>query len=423
MENISQQETINYFPKNPILFRFTFIFISLFILVFNNGTFLPLTLYPVLKWPPLEWAVNWIGKTFFYVEHTLKLPMNGSGDTSFHWYSLIFILLLSLMGTLIWSVLPRKANNYNKLYYWLTVFVRYYLGLMLIHYGFVKFQQSQFPFPGYGSLTTPLSELGLMRLAWSFFGASHGYNIFIGIAEVAGVLLLFRKTATLGAMVSLVTAINIMAINYFYNVPVKMVSTALVLFSLYLLAPNIIRIFQFLVLQQQTSILSFPKLQVKSKILKGILIGVKWLIIVSVFVFSYLNMTNSKKYMANYISKDTDFYGVYYLSPSQDENRKAMGIPEHWERLIFEYKNQMSSQNVDLKTKMYNIEVNKNKKEIRIISPAGEKGFHASYIIGSNGNITLTDLNSEKPVQLILTKMDMEDIPLKNNRFNWIIGD
>ena len=127
--------------------------------------------------------------------------------------------------------------------------------------------------------------------------------------------------------------------------------------------------------------------------------------------------------MANYISKDTDFYGAYYLSPSQDENRKAMGIPEHWERLVFEYKNKMSSQNVELKTRFYDIEVNKNKKEIRIISPAGEKGFHASYIIGSNGNITLTDLNSEKPVQLILTKMDLDDIPLKNNRFNWVIGD
>jgi hypothetical protein len=40
-----------------------------------------------------------------------------------------------------------------------------------------------------------------MGILWTFMAASTGYTIFAGLAEaVAGLLLLFRRTSTLGAL-------------------------------------------------------------------------------------------------------------------------------------------------------------------------------------------------------------------------------
>ncbi len=85
-----------------------------------------------------------------------------------------------------------------------------------------------------------------MGLAWSFLGFSQGYNYVMGGAEIlSGILLLFRRTTVLGALVTVGVAGNIMAINYCYDVPVKLLSTALVIMALFLLGKDIRRLFNF----------------------------------------------------------------------------------------------------------------------------------------------------------------------------------
>lgn len=371
----------------------------------------------------MQTIVNWIASTFFNPEYPLRYKFNGSGDTSFHWYVLVFVLLASIVGTILWSLIYRKTNAYPKLYYWLTVFVRYYIGLMLINYGISKFDQSQFSPPGFQTLLTPIGDQSLMGMAWTFYGSSKSYNIFMGVVEVAGILLLFRRTATLGALISLATAINIMAINYFYNVPVKMVSTALVLLSLFLLAPNIIRLFQFLVLQKQTRIQSFPQLPIKNKAVKGTLIGLKYIIIVFTIAFSINSMRVMREYKALRENTKADFYGVYYISETEERYKQAMGIPNTWQRFVFVGTNTLNIQETNQEFTLMEIEVNEKTKEFKILSPPGVKGIHASYSKNSDGNITLKSLGSDTTARLTLTKMDMDKKPLKTNRFNWIIGD
>jgi hypothetical protein len=72
-----------------------------------------------------------------------------------------------------------------------------------------------------------------MGLAWAFLGFSKGYILFMGLAEICAGLLLFRRTMTFGAIITLMTAMNVMAVNYFYDVPVKILSTHLVLMTLF----------------------------------------------------------------------------------------------------------------------------------------------------------------------------------------------
>ena len=223
--------------------RFVFLLCILFVFCFNNGG-LPF-LYYITKFstPLLQEFVPWFAAKFLNLSYTITEFTNGSGDTSYDYVLLLCVLLTAVFGTLIWSVLDRKRKSHKQLFYWLTVLLRFYVGFMLINYGVAKLNNGQFPSPGLGRLMQTYGNSSPMGLAWTFLGYSEGYKWFMFFAEMMGILLLFRKTATLGALLCLMTSLNIMAVNYCFDVPVKILSTALVLMCLIILSPNIIRLF------------------------------------------------------------------------------------------------------------------------------------------------------------------------------------
>lgn len=73
-------------------------------------------------------------------------------------------------------------------------------------------------------------------LAWTFFGYSRFYEIFIGLGEViSAVLIAIPRTATLGAICYFPITVNIMIINYAFNIGVQDLSTVLTIMCLILL--------------------------------------------------------------------------------------------------------------------------------------------------------------------------------------------
>src|ERR1044071_6897724 len=78
-----------------------------------------------------------------------------------------------------------------------------------------------------------------MRLMWAFMGYSLPYTVFAGLAEVTGgVLLLWRRTATLGALVVAIVMTNVVLMNLCYDVPVKLFSTLLLVFAIAIGLPD-----------------------------------------------------------------------------------------------------------------------------------------------------------------------------------------
>jgi hypothetical protein len=62
-------------------------------------------------------------------------------------------------------------------------------------------------------------------------GYSKPFEIFTGVCEcLAGLLLIFRATSTLGAFVATTVFLNVMVMNLAYNIPVKLFSTHLFVF-------------------------------------------------------------------------------------------------------------------------------------------------------------------------------------------------
>ena len=275
--------------SEKIAFRFFFIYFSFFIILKNNGTYPLIGGYLVLLKNSLNGFISFVGKFCFGIENSSFIERTGSGDTTFDWVFLFVIFIIALIATIVWSLVDSKSKNYNKLLYWLNVAIRFYVGLMLLNYGFAKLFKTQFSFPSVGRLMQTYGSSSPMRLAWTFLGFSYGYNIFMGVAEVLAGLLLFRRTVAIGALITVATTANVMAVNYFYDVPVKITSTHLLLMTLFLLAPNIKRLGQLFFQNKSISIRIINQPNFKNKVLPKILIGVKYICIgISLFgVFQY----------------------------------------------------------------------------------------------------------------------------------------
>lgn len=240
-----------------IAFRFVFIFFILFIILLDwsvNPLFEYLY-YEQNLGITLEAIISWVGKYFFHISYTIIPPHDGQHSDKTYIYLLYFTMAVTaILGAIVWSVLDRKRTNYDRLYYWFTAIVRYYLAFTLFLFALEKFFKMQFPDLGLYTLTQPVGDMSPMSLAWAFFGYSYGYNFFMGIAESAALLLLFRRTMTFGAILTLFTLVNVIVVNYNYDVHAKMYPTALSAMTLFLLLPNITRLFNFFFTEQSISL-------------------------------------------------------------------------------------------------------------------------------------------------------------------------
>ena len=106
-------------------------------------------------------------------------------------------------------------------------------------------------FPSLSQMATPLGDLLPMRLSWLFIGYSTQYQVFSGVMETAaGLLLLPRRTVTLGLIAATGAFLNVVMINLSYDVPVKLFASHLLLACVFLLAQDARRLFGLLALNQ-----------------------------------------------------------------------------------------------------------------------------------------------------------------------------
>jgi len=94
---------------------------------------------------------------------------------------------------------------------------RYLLGIIMIPYGLTKIFRTQFV-TGPQVWSRPLEELSGINLTWAFLGHSPWFTVVLGSLElVPALLLLFKRTTLLGAILMLPMTLNVLLINYAYN--------------------------------------------------------------------------------------------------------------------------------------------------------------------------------------------------------------
>ncbi len=183
-----------------------------------------------------EPIVKWVGKNILQLNTRISGEGNGSGDTSYYYVATFIQLVLAAIAGIAWTIADSKRSNYNRLLYWVTVSVRYYLAFYLLVYGYSKFNHGQFPAPDLRRLSQPYGESSPMGLAWTFLGFSSAFGIFMGFFEsLGGLLMFFRRTTLLGACIGTTVTANIVAINFCYDVPVKLFSLHLLLMCIFVI--------------------------------------------------------------------------------------------------------------------------------------------------------------------------------------------
>src|SRR5215467_2433377 len=116
---------------------------------------------------------------------------------------------------------------YPKYLDWL----RYLSAFLLFTYGSSKLLGRQFTLPPEIALR-PVGSLNGYQLAWFYYSYSHTYAVILGLIQLAGgALLLFRKTALLGATVMLPVMTNIVMINVFFHIAWGAMGTSVFIFA------------------------------------------------------------------------------------------------------------------------------------------------------------------------------------------------
>ncbi|WP_375446798.1 hypothetical protein [uncultured Fibrella sp.] len=128
-------------------------------------------------------------------------------------------LLVSLVYSWFWHRREATGTFDSGLRHaWLQGIIRYWLALSISTYGFAKILKTQFQTPG-SRLDMPLGEVNGFGLTWYYFGYSYTLAVIIALFQIGGsILLLYRRTTLLGAIILLPVMVNIVLINLFYSI-------------------------------------------------------------------------------------------------------------------------------------------------------------------------------------------------------------
>jgi len=426
MENTIEQPT-HWSAGKKAGFRFLFVLFCLYIVLNPNGVVIINNL-SLLYIKFFHGLITWSSAHILHIAKPITIFTNGSGDTTYDYLIILFITIISAISCLIWSALDKKPRNYNKLFYWLTVIVRYYIAITMFNYGFAKIIKLQFPAPGLDRLTEPFGDSSPMGLAWTYMGYSTGFNYFTGFAEVlCGVLLLFRRTSVAGALMGLAVAGNIMAINYAFDVPVKLLSTTLVVMCLFLLSAHATRLINLFFLNKPAPVADLITHNFKKRWKNVTLITLKYLLIaVTIYSSLYADINMSEVYGDT--AKKPPLYGLYNVVSfvqNHDTIPPLTTNENRWKRLTVNYAGYAKLTSMTDSSAYLKFKPDTARKQI--IAYNGESGKDSTiFVYKIMKNYTKPDQLWIKgkwgpdTLTILFDKYDERHFKLMNRGFHWI---
>ncbi|WP_254412576.1 DoxX family protein [Dyadobacter diqingensis] len=307
---------------------------------------------------PLDWkyyktvvSINWLAPHFQELFRlTTYMPSfisPGSiwGIESFvNW---LVILIIAIAGSAVWSIADKKSTDYNQLYYWLRVLLRYRLAVGIIGYGVLKLFKLQLPEPTLSDLHTSYGDY----LPWKIYALSTGigsafYEQSIGLIEIIGaVLLLFRRTATIGASVIIFVLTNIVIANFAYEIGEHVYSAYLLSIALFLLAYDLPRLYSVFVKRQLTRAAGFKPVIVQNwlRTFRIVLKSSVALFFLFYGVKTYAGLADNWPFPTE--AGLSNAYGFYNVSEFRINNREipySLTDSLRWNNVVFEKWNTIS---------------------------------------------------------------------------------
>lgn len=295
---------------------------------------------------PLDWnfykdvfTLNWANPSFYNFFRLTRYYPQWFGADGFG--NLGLAATVSFVGTIVWSYRETTPVNYDVLYYWLRVILRYRLAIAVIAYGLIKLFPLQMPYPSLSNLHTNYGDFYGWKIYFHTVGITQGYESFLGAVEVAsGILLLFRRTTTFGAGIILGFTGNVFAANIAYSINELVYSGFLLSIALFLFAYDAPRLYKLLVEGQFTKANRFKPVFTE-RTLNNTRKGLK-------AAFAFFVIVLSATTYANYTSAPYKYpstpgigraYGLYNVREFKFNNKTipySVTDTNRWQNVIFE---------------------------------------------------------------------------------------
>ena len=379
-------------------------------------------IYFIIQAVPLDWhfysdlfTINW-GPLYYrdlfnlarYAPHFF-----GPDDTFINW---AVVALIALVGTIVWTVRDKNQTGYPSLNYWLRVVLRYRLAIGVIAYGFLKLFPIQAPLPSISNLNTAYGDF----TAWKLFSLSLGivpsYESFLGLVEIlGGLLLLNRRTTTIGTLIIIPFLGNIFVSNLAYEGGEAIYSLLLTSFALFLFAFDAIRLFRLVSLEKPTIpnrfrlVLTEPWQQYGRLALKSAFI------VFTIFLYGYKTYaayrTGGYHFPQGTRTGEPVLTGAAGLYDVQEFTLAGQTIPysktdsKRWQDVVFENWNTISiKSNRPVRLETTNVEQINADDTNRRYELSGSAGRHYySYQLDSTQHVlTLKNRNPAEPETLTL---------------------
>ncbi|HYP52008.1 MAG TPA: hypothetical protein VEQ42_00625, partial [Pyrinomonadaceae bacterium] len=365
-------------------------------------------------------VVPWVGRRVLRLDYEVGVVFNGSGDRTYDYILVLCLLALAAAATLAWTLLDRRRTAYTRLHQWLRVYVRLYLGTVMIGYGAVKVINTQFPRPPLDRLVQPFGDASPMGLLWTFMGASEPYTMFTGAAEMlCGVLLFARRTTTLGALLTAGVMGNVAMLNFSYDVPVKIFSLHLLALAVFLTVPDARRLADVFLLNRASRPAEVRPLFAREWLNRAALV------LRTLFLVSLVGLSLYQSYEARQASSArSPLYGVWEVEEfSLDGEARPPLITEQdrWRRVIFDYPGVLAVQLMSDTRQRYRLVLDAGQKTLSLTKrddPNWKTVF--TYEQPEPERLALAGALDGRAIQARLRRTDPSRFLLRSRGFNWI---
>ena len=287
--------------------------------------------------------------------------------------------------------------------------IAYYLAFVLLKYGFDKIFKSQFYLPEPNILYSEFKDLSRDILYWSTIGTSRFYSISLGIIEIfTAVLILINRTRIVGFLLSIGVFINVILINFGFDISVKAFSVLLLSMAIWAVSDELILIFDFFIRRKKTQLVTSDFYLIKSKPARN---GIKTFIIGSFFIVVLLPYFENQNFNDDCVSRPF-LHGIYNVINS-DSTKNPLKIS----RIFIHRKNYLILENSKHKKVDYYFEIDSLKNQLKLFD------YHSkTQIINFNYSSKDSVLELVFPNFKIIAKAEnWRKSKVLQNDFHWTI--